>query len=329
MSTVLADFWYGRVLKTKVDMLDDLVATKPMLRLLCRIPPMRAVVLLGLARSYDAVVPNWYIYGRLFIVLSALFGRRNVVLFEVIDFGVRRGRLAEMLARRLLGPCFRRVVLGMQVMSRFECGLLAERYGLSLDRLHFVQFPLIWEKRDPLPYCDPAEPVVFSAGRGGCDWPTLFAAAKMSRWKLVVVCARSDFSYVEQLNADVGAEIYSDLRRQDYDALMARAALFVASLREERKSSGHIRFGHAIEAMVPTVISATACMTDYLIDGVTGAAVPPGDKDALAARIDGLLANATERRKLAESAFDHFKAYNKEEYFAALSGVLQTCLSAR
>jgi glycosyltransferase involved in cell wall biosynthesis len=325
MSRLLADFWYGRELNAV--MLDDLLAARPVLKAFCRIVPLRALLLLTLSRRYDAVIPDWYAYGRLFVVLAAFGARRKTILMEFIDFGAGRGRLVAWLAKTLLGPCLRGAVLGIHVMSRFECDLLGERYGLERSRLHFVPFPLLWQPGNLAPFDDATEGVVLSAGRGGCDWPTLFAAAEQSHWNLVVVCAKGDLALVTRLNARIGAEIHCDLPRAAYDSLLARASVFVAALREERKSSGHIRFGHAIAAMVPAVVTDTTCMGDYLIDGVTGAAVPVGDSAALAAKVDSLLADAEARRRLTQSAYTNFSGYHKEAYFSALGAVLANCLA--
>jgi glycosyltransferase involved in cell wall biosynthesis len=72
----------------------------------------------------------------------------------------------------------------------------------------------------------------------------------------------------------------------------------------------------ALEAMAtgrPVVCSATPGMAEYVVDGVTGSLVPPGNAAALASATVELLEEPSERTLMGRRAAEHVRRRHGEE----------------
>jgi glycosyltransferase involved in cell wall biosynthesis len=287
-------------------------------------PPTRGV-LLFLASVRAPVIgvtredPGW----AMVLALRALFGRhRKLVVFQFIVHP-RRHPL-----RRLLFAwdrwAIRRAMLRGHALTRTDQHALAERYDRPIGDFPFVPWPLAMEAPDDLPPA-PGEPLVLSAGRAYCDWPTLFAAARGSGWPLTVVCHRRDRAEVDRLNRESGgaARVLSDLPADEFAALLARATVSVICMTEAGTSQGHIRVMDAAAAGVPIVASATSSLDGYVTAGVTGLLVAIGDAGALRSAVDGLLADEDGRERLRTAAWNRAAGWQVEHYFAALDDLVR------
>lgn len=286
----------------------------------------RCLAFFRMARDYDYVVPEWNRYGRTFCVMQALRGRRNVVVMECIDFAnlhrpTLRTRILKTAARWVSGPAMRRSVARIQMMTDWEIGVFAKLYGLPRSLFTAIPWPLSYspQRVERLPEAEPR--YVFASGRACCDWPTVFAAARQGGWPLTVVCAGKDLDAVCELNAsmDGRARVLSDIAREEHDRLMAEAAVIAISLEERMTSAGQIRLGEAISAGVPVVATAIRGLDGYLIDDVTGRAVPVADGAAMAAAVADLLADPLAAAALADRARRHARPFTRQAYFAAVA----------
>lgn len=289
-----------------------------------------AVSILGKGRAFDYIAPDWYRWGRLAVLINAIRPRPiPVILFEVIDYGAvsrkgLKGTLVRAFVRFLLAPAMRRCVRLLHVMTLAEREKFIQLYGLRGDIVKVIPWPLLgWTKpsgtaRDG----QVATAYVFSSGRAACDWPTIFRAAQEQPWKLVVVCSRGDLPMVETLNKDVGARVLSEISKAEHDQLLAQATVCVIGLREERKSSGQVRLGAAIELGVPTVASDVAGLKGYLQPDINALAYPPGDSLTLRNQINRLLSDSGLRSSLKESAIASCGGYKKSDYFQLLESAV-------
>lgn len=102
-------------------------------------------------------------------------------------------------------------------------------------------------------------------------------------------------------------------RRDDLPELMAQCDVFVLSSRRE---------GHPyvlLEAMacnLPAVASLCGGVAETVLEGETGYAVPIGDVDALAERLDVLLADSGVRKRMGEAAGQRIRAHFTAEQTA-------------
>ncbi|HEY0622358.1 glycosyltransferase family 4 protein [Sphingomonas sp.] len=326
---ILCDFWYARELPGVVDDFEAVArerlgAARAAHWLGNRW--LRGLLLLHLMRDYAAVAPNWYTYGRLFCIVNALTRRKPAILFECIDFDIAGQRAPvrfayELFCRFILAPAMRATVVALQVMTARERESFADRYGIACDRIKLIPWPLSgWGRASELPSPGKDDPSsVFASGRAACDWDTLFEAARRGGWRLSVACGRRDLAHVQALNADGRVDIYCDLPAEAHDALLRRATVYVVSLREQNKSSGQARLADAIAARVPVVGTAVTGIEGYLIDGVTGVAIRPGDADAMAGAVSALIADPAAAAALTEAAAQHAERWSKADYFKTVA----------
>lgn len=324
----LCDFWYARELPDLAEPLDAGVVHAKRRNIGERIRAMRDLRRRAKGRI---AIPNWYQYGPFYLLWAALHGDRNVMLVEVIDIRLE-GRPAllryawELFARTVLAAAIRRTVCAVQVMSVRESRDFARRYRLDPARIHVVRWPLTGWSRAIAAEAPPppaAIPYVFSSGRTGCDWVTLFAAAEGTQWPLTVVCAGGDRARVDALNHDARATVYSDIPQPEHDRLLRGASLYALVLSEQGKSAGQVRLGTCISLDVPVVGTSVSGLDGFLENDVTGRAVPPGDAPGLRAAIDALMADPHLRNDLVRRARAHTDGYGKAAYFAAIGDLIK------
>jgi glycosyltransferase involved in cell wall biosynthesis len=227
--------------------------------------------------------------------------------------------------RHLLGAydrwAIRRALLRGHALSRADQERLPRHYGLPPERFVYVPWPLAMDPPKELPQ-PPSEPLVLSAGRAYCDWPTLFAAARGADWPLTVVSDRKDARHVRRLNEGVEATVLSEIPREDFYALVRRATVSVAAMAEVHTSQGHIRVMDAANNGVPLVVSRTASVADYVEHERTALVVPPGDPAALRAAVDRLLADAELRERLRHEAFRAALDWQASDFLATLADLM-------
>jgi glycosyltransferase involved in cell wall biosynthesis len=293
----------------------------PMLRLLMARSTTRGALLFAVSVRHPTIGmarqdPGW---GTLLLLRAVLGRRRKLVVFQHI-LHPRRHPLRRLL-RAYDRWAIRRTLLRGHALSRADQENLPRHYGLSPERFVYVPWPLAMDPPEQLP--PPAsEPLVLSAGRAYCDWPTLFAAARGANWPLTVVSDRKDRRRVRRLNEGVNATLLSEIPREDFYALVRRATVSVAAMAEVNTSQGHIRVMDAANNGVPLVVSETASVADYVEHGRTALVVPPGDPDALRAAVERLLGDPELRERLRREAFRAALAWQDTDFLATLADVM-------
>ena len=100
-------------------------------------------------------------------------------------------------------------------------------------------------------------------------------------------------------------EAHGWLPHADGLALLAHAAVFVLPSREEGLP---VALLEAMAAGAPVVASAVGGIPDIVEDGVHGRLIPPGDQRALAATLNGLLAEPAGAERMGAAARAHITA---------------------
>jgi glycosyltransferase involved in cell wall biosynthesis len=286
---------------------------------------LRGLLLFAGSLRRDTVVirtgPGW----RTLLLLRALLGRRRklVVLHFLVHPPPDRpvARLARHAWDRIDRFAIRRAMREGQVLTSWEREEYAQRYGIPVDRFRVVPWPWRRTPADELPPA-PGAPLVLSSGRALCDWPTLFAAAAGADWPLVVVCSREDLAEVERLNAGGRAEVRCEISPAEHAELLARATVFVVTMREAGVSQGHVRLMDAADAGVPAVVSDTRSLRGYVVPGLTAVVVPPEDPAAMREAIDRLLSDAAERERIRRAAWERSAGWTAQDYVAALADLI-------
>jgi hypothetical protein len=326
---ILCDFWYIREIGEIAIPLDSASSKAIPRRIRARI--IAALNLFNRARKYATVVPHWYDYGPLYVILAGLRGDRNVVLLEFIDIKLNDAprpvrTVYRLFARYVLAPAMRRSVRTVQVLTEREAEMFVDLYGYPRERVAVVRWPLsgvgtVDEKPTEKEVLVEGA-FVFSSGRAACDWSTLFVAAEGASWPLVIVCSSRDRPSVDALNKGGRAMVLSEISLSEHNRLLGIATVYALVLNELEKSSGQVRLATCIGQNVPVIASAVAGLDGYLIDKVTAIAVPVGDATSLRAALNCLMDSPTARASLVESARNYASSYSWDDYFCEIRRLL-------
>ena len=225
---------------------------------------------------------------------AAPAARRRVkadVALVVADFLAPRPSVAD----PLFAASLRRVEHFVVIRSA-DRDLLRSRFGVSSDRISFAPFPapddlLSWEPTDG--------DYVYSAGIAHRDWETLLAAVRTTEWP-AVLAGRWDPQHVKAVPARIQHLPLPDPHQGRL--LMRDAGVVALSMYETDLPSGPLVLLDALALGKPVVVTDVAGSRDYVIDGVTGLLVPPGDKGAFADALARLRASPSLRERLGTAA---------------------------
>jgi hypothetical protein len=330
---VLADSWYATELGWPT--VDD-VLPRRLPRALTSNPLIRGVLLwwYGRRREIVACAGSGSVF-RVLAFLERVAGRRgrHLVLFEFIPAaepaggrGSARLPLRRALRRHVVQPVLQRSLLFAHTLTEWERERNALMFGVPQSRFVYLPWPLVF-RDDELPEYGERTTVVAS-GRSLCDWPTVFEAARGQGWDLVVVCAADDLDEVRRLNHDGTAKVLSEIPLEEHRRLVAEAAVYMLALKEGAMSSGHIRVMDCVRGGTPLVAAAVLGLDQYVRDGETALLYAPGDHLAARRAVNRLLEDGDLRSRLREVAFERAQAWPREDYLAAIGGLLERRPSA-
>lgn len=154
---------------------------------------------------------------------------------------------------------------------------------------------------------------VFSGGRSGRDYGTLFEAVSGQAFQLVVNARRFNLL---GLVCPPNVTINDLMPLREYTALMAGSQFVVLPLHETPHPAG---IGHVIQAMSAgkaLVATHTTSTVDYVEEGRTGLLVAPYDAQAMRSAIAYLMAHPERTRAMGQEAR---RRYEREYTFAAFS----------
>lgn len=280
--------------------------------------------LLHRSREYDLIVTS---EGRIgppgLVVLCvglALSRKRKLAVMEFLP-GTKRGILGSAVAftyRRLL----RRVCVLLQVMTEDELATYSDEYNIPRELLRHLPYYHLDDRISP----DPSRQRrgIFSSGRQSCDWESLLAAAEDQEWDLTIVCSETDYKRIRGKAAEVGAHVEFDIPPERHDEMLARAAVCVISLTDDRVSSGHTRLMAALSRGVPTILSGVAGVRGY--ESLASVVVPPNDPLALRAAISESVSDSQKLSAALAKAITVGEQWTYSKYCAAIRDALENVL---
>lgn len=202
--------------------------------------------------------------------------------------------VAQTITRRFLPRAGR-----LFVLSQAQLPVLA-RWGLREPQVAYVPQGIdtdFWTERRSAPVPGAVASVGNDRHR---DYSTLAAA-----WSQVVA-AHPQAELMVATRRDVPAGPRSRTVQLDHvplrEQLYGTAAVVVVPLVPNVHCSGLTASLEAMACGVPVVVTRTAGMEDYVLDGETGLLVRPGDPDALGAAVTGLLADPARAAEMGAAA---------------------------
>jgi hypothetical protein len=327
---ILAPDWYAEMIGPPCVQAEDAIVQRfgtRMASLSACCGPLRGLLVALAARPGDVIAAIKKAPGTttLLLVEAWVRRRRRVVVLEFLPRGVPRRGLLRLVYRSWLAtterPAVRRAMRVGAVLTAAERDELARCYRVPRARLRHIPWALVRSDEELPPYPSTSKAVVCS-GRASCDWPTLFAAARGATWPLTVIGSRVDLPLIERLNHEGRAEVLCEVSRDEHDARLRTAALYLICLRETGPSAGHVRLMAAVGAGAPVIASGVPGLREYVEDGRTAVLVEPSNPDALRHAVDDLLADPSRREQLRQRAFERARTRTYREYFDEVRGLL-------
>ena len=243
----------------------------------------RVLKTLGLRNigSYDVVATNEYFLAWAACLRLLVSPRRPKLV--ALTFNQSSRKLVRTGLRpldRLLNRPWRRVHAFL-VHSRAEARLFSELHDIPEDRFHFSYWGYDLPTHDPRDTVLPAEPFVTMVGRNNRDLETFRAAVDRARVKGVLITS----SYMldqQSLAASDNILVFADRTLEECLNYVAGSFAHLVLVAGADRGAGHISAVSAMLLGKPQIFSDVAPLSDYLMDGFNGIAVPLGDVAAAA-----------------------------------------------
>lgn len=198
----------------------------------------------------------------------------------------------------------------MCLSSRREAGVYAERLRLSPDRFRFIP----WHTNVLEPkWFPPKGEYLFAAGRTGRDWRTLADAVRGLAVPVTVVCSQQDASRVDFPD---NVTVLTDVPYAKYRELLEGAKIVLVPLESHEFSSGQVVILEAMALGKPVVSARVLGSEDYVIEGVDGCLVEPGNSADLRRVIDKLLSSPDLADSLGRAALDKVRRVHTLDQYA-------------
>ena len=215
------------------------------------------------------------------------------------------------------------------VYSTGERKLWAEYLGYDESRFTTLLFPSNILDPAVLPeglYLPDGE-YGFAAGRSGRDFKTFFDAVRNVNYRFVVVADAASVAGLGEVPSNV--QLYCDIPREEYIALLKNAAFTVLPLHDWLRSTGQVVLLEGYAFGKPTVATRCIGMTDYVVEGKTGFLVEPYNSEAMRLAVEGMIASDENRQQMGEYAWKKTKTdFTPQRYLDQYRQVLEEVIQA-
>lgn len=266
----------------------------------------------SLVRSHpqpDAVVVSSHLEALIFALARRLLLRRkpNIYLLGFI-YTRRNNPFLDTLRRFYFGRIFS-LIEGIICFSELEITRYKRLFPGAQELFKYIPYGLyIHGYEENTAHCgNPINPDahVFSAGRSGRDYQTLFEVFNRIDHPLHVVCDSEAAlaGCINTPNITVLRNCYDDC----YVDELRHASIVVIPLAVENISAGQMVLVQAMAYCKPMVVTQTPTIEDYLIDGTNALLIPRNDSVAMQRAIERLLSDKELAARLAKNALHTYE----------------------
>ncbi len=255
----------------------------------------------------DAVVVSTHIEVLAYALTRLLLLRRKPRIYLLgFIYTQRSNRLVDKL-RRLYFRIVFSMVDGIICFSRLEIERYRALFPGAGDLFHYIPYGLHIDGygEDAACCAEPEGKHVFSAGRSGRDYRTLFEAFGKMDHPLHVACDSE--AALSGCRTSPNITVLRDCYDDCYVEELRSAAVVAVSLEASDISAGQMVLVQAMACCKPLVVTETPTIADYLVDGSNALLVPQGDAEAMRKAIEKLLEDRELASRLARKAFDDYR----------------------
>ncbi|MGA8147389.1 MAG: glycosyltransferase family 4 protein [Gallionellaceae bacterium] len=257
----------------------------------------------------DAVVVESHLEALIFGLVRRLLLRRKPSIHLLGFIYTRRQNPLLDSLRRFYFVCVFALIDGIICFSTLEVNRYKTLFPGARSLFKYIPYGLYidgYEKNAE--HCGhPINPeaYVFSAGRSGRDYQTLFDVFNRIDHPLHVICDSE-----AALAGCVSAPNITVLRNC-YDACyveeLRNASIVVVPLAVDNISAGQMVLVQAMAYCKPLVVTQTPTIEDYLVDGTNALLIPRGDGEAMHRAIRKLLSDRDLAPRLARNALHSYE----------------------
>jgi glycosyltransferase involved in cell wall biosynthesis len=202
------------------------------------------------------------------------------------------------------------------------------RLGAPASHVHFIPYGIDERFFSPLPGVEPEIGFVVSVGETRSrDYAALFSAIEPLPVNLLVVpsgrwYAREKHNRLDG-NVPGNVVISRGLSQVELRVLYARAQFAVVPVHDVVYSAGATAVLEAMSMGRAVIVTRSAGILDYVVDGETGIIVDPGDVAMMRDAIHHLAAHPQDARRMGENARQRVvEELNLNEYVQGLAALL-------
>lgn len=257
----------------------------------------------------DAVVVGSHLEALIFALARHLLLRRKPRIYLLGFIYTRRENILLDSLRRIYFRCVFSIIDGIICFSELEITRYKILFPGAQNLFKYIPYGLyIHGYEENSARCSNAidpDAHVFSAGRSGRDYQTLFDVFKRTGHPLHVICDSEAAlaGCVSAPNITVLRNCYDDC----YVEELRNASIVVVPLAVSDISAGQMVILQAMAYCKPLVVTQTPTIEDYLIDGTNALLIPRDDSEAMQRAIKRLLSDRELAARLAKNALHTYE----------------------
>ncbi len=257
----------------------------------------------------DAVVVGSHMEALIFALARRMLLRRKPRIYLLGFIYTRRENILLDRLRRIYFHSIFSLIDGIICFSELEITRYKMLFPGAQELFKYIPYGLyIHGYEENTTRCgNPIDPDahVFSAGRSGRDYQTLFEVFNRIDHPLHVICDSEAAlaGCINTPNITVLRNCYDDC----YVEELRHASIVVIPLAVENISAGQMVLVQAMAYCKPMVVTQTPTIEDYLIDGTNALLIPRDDSVAMQRAIERLLSDKELAARLAKNALHTYE----------------------
>lgn len=269
-------------------------------------------------KRFDNIVAWQQFYGLLFALYCNFFGVKKVNKLTVMTFiyKPKKGFLGKVYYKMMKNMVNSKYIDQIICYSKHECGLYINLFSADQSKFKFVHLGKnLIIPSDTLSKSHISKKYVLSVGISNRDYNFLIDALKDTDYDVLIFADKNynhKYSNITISNEYIGEKIY------DY---LLQSLCLVVPLDNPEISAGQLTILQAMQVGIPTVVTASKGIDDFISDGENGFIIPK-DKEALLSTLRMLREDDNKYKQIQASARNRYFQYHTLEAMGREVGAL-------